>query len=168
MIRKCNDSDFETIYAIINESAQAYRGVIPDDRWKEPYMSRDELQREIEAGVHFSGYEEAGALVAIMGLQDVKDVTLIRHAYTRTAEQGKGRGGEILKELISHTNRPVLIGTWANAYWAVAFYRKHGFTLVSHALKEMLLRRYWTIPLRQIETSVVLSNYPVTELLKKG
>ena len=165
MIRKCSVSDFEKVCEIINESSKAYRGVIPDDRWKEPYMQRVELQSEIEAGVNFSGYEVNGELVAVMGIQDVKDVTLIRHAYTRTAEQGKGFGKILVENLTLQTSKPILIGTWADSYWAISFYEKNGFCLTSSAEKDILLRKYWTIPERQIATSVVLSNAPVTNLV---
>jgi N-acetylglutamate synthase-like GNAT family acetyltransferase len=167
MIRKCTDSDFEKIYEIINEASNAYRGVIPDDRWKEPYMPRNELQSEINAGVNFSGYEVNGELVAVMGIQNVKDVTLIRHAYTRTAEQGKGYGKVLLKKLTSQTCKPILIGTWADSYWAISFYEKNGFCLTSSAEKDVLLKKYWAIPERQIATSVVLSDTPVVNLLEK-
>jgi len=166
MIRKCAVSDFEMIYEIINESSKVYRGIIPDDRWKEPYMPRNELQSEIEAGVNFSGYDVDGELVAVMGIQDVRDVTLIRHAYTRTAEQGKGFGKELLENLSSQTNKPILIGTWAESYWAISFYEKNGFCHTTSAEKDMLLRKYWNIPERQIATSVVLSNVPVDKLVR--
>jgi GNAT superfamily N-acetyltransferase len=166
MIRKCTISDFEKIYEIINESSKVYRGVIPDDRWKEPYMSRDELHSEIEASVNFSGYDVNDELVAVMGIQDVKDVTLIRHAYTRTVEQGKGFGKKLLKNLIAQTTKPILIGTWADSYWAIRFYENSGFYLTSSAEKDILLRKYWNIPDRQIATSVVLSNVPIDNLVR--
>ena len=158
MIRQCRQSDFEAMYAIINDAAQAYRGVIPADRWKEPYMSRDYLQHEIDDGVAFWGYEENGDLIGVMGIQDVQDVTLIRHAYVRTAQRGKGIGGALLSELKQRTSRPTLVGTWKAADWAVRFYEKHGFRLVTERQKEQLLRKYWKIPERQVETSVVLAD----------
>ncbi|HEY9205063.1 MAG TPA: GNAT family N-acetyltransferase [Candidatus Methanoperedens sp.] len=158
MIRKCREEDFETIFSIINDAAQAYRGVIPADRWNEPYMSKDELRHEMNAGVVFWGYEEKGELVGVMGIQNVQDVTLIRHAYVRTPNQNRGIGGKLLSHLIGMTTRPILIGTWADAYWAVYFYEKHGFHLVSMEEKDRLLGKYWSIPGRQIETSVVLSK----------
>ena len=158
MIRHCDPSDFETIRAIINDGAEAYRGVIPADRWTEPYMSREHLQHEIGAGVEFWGYEAGGNLVGVMGIQEVEDVTLIRHAYVRGSHQGRGIGALLLAHLRTLTDRPVLIGTWADAAWAIGFYRKHGFRLVTLAEKVRLLRRYWTIPERQIETSVVLAD----------
>ena len=156
MIRKCDDSDFEKIYEIINEAAGAYKGIIPTDRWKEPYMPKDELRHEIDAHVQFWGYEEDGELLGVMGIQDVLDVTLIRHAYVRTAHQKKGIGGKLLSHLRTLTSRPLLLGTWADAIWAVRFYEKHGFRLVTPKEKDRLLKKYWSIPDRQIETSVVL------------
>jgi GNAT superfamily N-acetyltransferase len=156
MIRRCDERDFEAIYLIVNEGAQAYRDVIPADCWTEPYMSRDELRREIRAGVVFWGYEENGALAGVMGSQEVRDVTLIRHAYVRTAWQRRGIGAALLQSLRAQTERSVLIGTWSAADWAIAFYRKHGFRLVLGEEKDQLLRTYWTIGERQIETSVVL------------
>ena len=171
MIRPCREDEFETIHAIINEAAQVYRGVIPEDRWHEPYMSRDELRHEMDAGVVFWGYAQVGRtfrsashlvdrapgeLVGVMGIQYVQDVTLIRHAYVRPARQNQGIGGQLLAHLREQTDRPVLIGTWAEAVWAIRFYQKYGFRLVSPQEKDRLLRRYWSIPERQIETSVVL------------
>jgi len=158
MIRQCDSSDFETIYAIINEAAQVYKGVIPADRWKEPYMSRGELRHEMEEGVVFWGYEEGDKLVGVMGIQHVRDVTLIRHAYVRTAKQNQGIGGRLLSSLREQTSPPILVGTWADATWAIRFYEKHGFRLVSPGEKDRLLRRYWSIPECQIETSVVLAD----------
>jgi len=158
MIRQCNRNDFEGIYTLINDAAKAYEGVIPHDRWKVPYMTEDELRHEIHDGVVFWGYEEAGALFGVMGIQDVKDVTLIRHSYVRTARQGEGIGGKLLSKLREKTGRPVLIGTWADAVWAIRFYKKHGFRLVGPEEKDRLLKTYWSIPERQIETSVVLRD----------
>lgn len=156
MIRRCKDLDFDAIEAIINEAAQAYRGAIPTDRWHEPYMTREELASEIAAGVNFWGWEEDGVLAGVMGLQQVKDATLIRHAYVRTAQQGKGIGGALLKWLVDQTSRKLLVGTWVAAEWAIRFYERHGFRLVSPEEKDRLLKTYWDIPERQIETSVVL------------
>lgn len=158
MIRQCDNNDFEVIYAIINDAAEAYNGVILEDCWKTPYMSKEELRHEIEDGVVFWGYEESGELIAVMGAQPVQDVVLIRHAYVRTARQNQGIGGRLLSELRRRTNRPILIGTWADASWAIRFYEKHGFRLVSSVEKERLLRKYWSISERQIETSVVLGD----------
>ena len=158
MIRQCNKDDFEAIYAIINDAAMAYEGIIPADRWKIPYMPREELRHEIASGVIFWGYEEGGSLIGVMGIQDVQDVTLIRHAYVRTARRNQGIGGMLLKKLRLKTDRPILIGTWAGAVWAMRFYEKHGFRLVTPQEKDMLLNRYWSIPERQVETSVVLAD----------
>ena len=158
MIRRCAAADLAAIYAIVNDAAQAYRGQIPADRWHEPYMPEGELRREIEAGVVFWGWDEDGRLLGVMGLQDVGDVALIRHAYVVRAAQGRGLGGRLLEFLLANASRRVLVGTWAAATWAIGFYEKHGFTLVSAAEKERLLRKYWTIPDRQIETSVVLAG----------
>ena len=158
MIRLCTDIDFDSILAIINDAAQAYKGRIPADRWHEPYMSAEYLRHELDAGVRFWGYEEAGMLVGVMGIQDVQDVTLIRHAYVRTAERGKGIGGKLLSHLKTLLKRPALVGTWAAATWAVRFYERHGFRLATWEEKERLLRKYWSIPERQTETSVVLAD----------
>ncbi len=158
MIRQCDNKDFDSIYSIINEAAQVYRGVIPEDRWKEPYMSGDELQREIDEGVLFWGYQEGAELVGVMGIQHVQDVTLIRHAYIRPANQNQGVGGKLLSELRTHTDRQILIGTWAAAVWAIRFYEKNGFRPVSPQEKDRLLKKYWSIPKRQVETSVVLED----------
>jgi N-acetylglutamate synthase-like GNAT family acetyltransferase len=158
MIHPCTDRDFDTILSIINDAAQAYKGYIPPDRWHEPYMSREYLRHEIDAGVVFWGYEKDGALLGVMGIQDVLGVTLIRHAYVRTAMRGRGIGGKLLVHLKTLTVRPTLVGTWAMATWAIGFYEKHGFRLVSWEEKEQLLRKYWNIPERQTETSVVLAD----------
>lgn len=158
MIRQCDKSDFEIMYAIINEAAQAYKGVIPADCWKEPYMPKDELRHEIEEGVVFWGYEKDGELVGIMGIQHVQDVTLIRHAYVRTGKQNQGIGEKLLSRLRTQTTHPTLIGTWEDATWAIRFYEKHGFRLVSAKDKNWLLKRYWSVPEPQIENSVVLAD----------
>jgi GNAT superfamily N-acetyltransferase len=158
MIRPCTESDFETIADIINDAAIAYKGVIPSDRWKEPYMTREELRHEINDGVRFWGYEDASRLIGVMGIQDVKDVTLIRHAYVRTAHRNKGIGGALLVSLQGQATRDLLIGTWKDAVWAIRFYERYGFRVVSEKEKDLLLRTYWSIPQRQVETSVVLSG----------
>jgi len=158
MIRVCTERDFEAMYAIINDAAQAYKGIIPADRWHEPYMPREELRQQIEEGVAFWGYEEKGELLGVMGLQPVQDVALIRHAYVRTACRQRGIGGQLLSALRAQTAAPILIGTWAAAWWAIRFYQKHGFRQVTPAEKDYLLRRYWSIPERQVETSVVLAD----------
>ena len=132
--------------------------MIPADRWREPYMPRDELQHQIEDGVRFWAYEEAGRILGVMGIQDVKDVSLIRHAYVRKASQNKGIGKKLLSHLREQTARPVLVGTWASADWAVHFYERQGFRRVNDETKNMLLKKYWSIPERQVETSVVLAD----------
>jgi GNAT superfamily N-acetyltransferase len=158
MIRICEERDFDAVWTIVNDGAEAYRGIIPADRWAEPYMSREKLRHEIEDGVEFWGFEEDGELVGVMGSQRVQDVTLIRHAYVRTSSQKRGIGALLLSHLRELTNRPVLIGTWADAGWAIRFYERYGFERVSTEEKERLLRRYWSVPVRQIETSVVLAD----------
>ena len=155
MIRPCRDEERDAILAIVNAAAEAYRGVIPADRWHEPYMSRDELDAEIAAGVAFWGYDD-GALSGVMGIQPVRDVVLIRHAYVAPSRQGRGVGGALLEHLAAAISGPLLVGTWAAAEWAIRFYRRHGFALVPRERTAELLRTYWDIPERQIETSVVL------------
>jgi GNAT superfamily N-acetyltransferase len=157
-VRRCHDGDRATILAIINAAAEAYRGVIPADRWHEPYMSPDELDSEIAAGVAFWGYEADGALVGVMAIQPVRDVDLIRHAYVRPDRQGRSTGAALISHLRGLGTRRMLVGTWSAADWAIRFYQRHGFALVSPARKSVLLRAYWIIPDRQIETSVVLAN----------
>jgi N-acetylglutamate synthase-like GNAT family acetyltransferase len=166
MIRLCTDNDFDAIFEIVNDAAQAYKGVIPDDRWHEPYMPQGYLRNEMHAGVMFWGYEENGELLGVMGIQDVQDVTLIRHAYVRTKHRNKGIGGRLISHLKTLATRPTLVGTWRAATWAVRFYEQHGFKLVSHEEKEQLLRRYWNIPERQTETSVVLADERALNMLQ--
>jgi N-acetylglutamate synthase-like GNAT family acetyltransferase len=158
MIRRCDDRDLELIWAIINDGAQAYKGNIPADCWTDPYMSHAKLHHEIDEGVMFWGYEETGTLAGVMGIQAVQDVTLIRHAYVRTSSQKQGIGGKLLSHLRELASDPVLIGTWADALWAIHFYERHGFQLEAHREKERLLKKYWNVSERQIETSVVLSD----------
>jgi len=159
MIRKLTLSDFDSILEVINEAAQAYKGVIPKDRWKEPYTPSDELRGEIEAGVIFYGWVEDELIVGVMGIQVVKDTTLIRHSYILSKYQRRGIGGKLLKHLINLAHTPeILVGTWADVTWAISFYEKNGFELVSCDEKDRLLRKYWDIPKRQIETSVVLKH----------
>jgi GNAT superfamily N-acetyltransferase len=160
-IRLCRDDERAAILAIVNAAAEAYRGVIPADRWREPYMPRRELDAEIATGVRFWGYEADGALVGIMGIQPVRDVDLIRHAYVAPASQRRGAGGALLEHFARATTRRMLVGTWAAADWAIRFYRRHGFELVSPECKTALLKAYWTIPERQIEASVVLARPPL-------
>lgn len=158
MIRPCIDTDFDVIIEIINDGAQAYRGVIPADCWTEPYMPEQELRHELAGGVVFWGFEENGELVGVMGIQDVAEVTLIRHAYVRTAFRRRGIGAALLSHLRGLAGKPVLIGTWAAATWAIRFYQQHGFRLVAEDEKIRLLKKYWSIPQRQVETSVVLAE----------
>jgi GNAT superfamily N-acetyltransferase len=158
MIRRCESTDLTVVYAIINDAAMAYRGIIPADRWHEPYMTMEELQREIADGVIFWGYEAENSLVGVMGIQDKGDVALIRHAYVRTAERRKGVGTTLLRHIESKTSRPILVGTWVDAAWAIRFYEKNGYRILSHPETVRLLHRYWNVPERQIETSVVLAD----------
>ncbi len=160
MIRCCRDDERLAVLAVINAAAEAYRGVIPADCWHEPYMPTAELDDEIAAGVVFWGCEEDGRLVGVMCIQPVRDVDLIRHAYVLPDRQRRGAGGALLLHLRGLSARRMLVGTWAAAAWAIAFYRRHGFELVPPARKTALLKAYWTVPDRQIETSVVLANPP--------
>jgi GNAT superfamily N-acetyltransferase len=157
MICRLSPSEFDSMLNVVNDAAQAYKGVIPEDRWKEPYMQAKELRKEIESGVEFYGWMENGALVAVMGIQLVNDVALIRHSYVLTDHQRRGIGEKLLKHLLGLArSSEVLVGTWEAAFWAIRFYEKHGFRLVSKEEKDRLLRKYWDIPERQVETSVVL------------
>lgn len=156
MIRKCTDEDFEAIFNVINDAAKAYKGMIPPDCWHEPYMPKAELKAQIEEGVQFSCYVNDAEIIGVMGIQDRRDVDLIRHAYVRTTQRNKGIGTRLLQELIQDSTKPILIGTWKAAHWAIRFYEKNGFCLVDEAEKNRLLKTYWAIPERQVETSVVL------------
>ena len=158
MIRPCTAADLPQMFSIINDAAQAYRGIIPADRWHEPYMPMDELQAQIADGIVFSGFAEGGELLGVMGVQDKGEVTLIRHAYVRTSARRKGIGEKLLRHLEATTRKPVLIGTWADASWAIGFYRKNGYRVLPRDETARLLRKHWTIPERQIETSVVLAK----------
>jgi N-acetylglutamate synthase-like GNAT family acetyltransferase len=144
--------------AIINDAAHAYRGVIPADRWREPYMPEDELANEIADGVVFWVAEQDGRVSALMGMQDKGEVALVRHAYVSPATQRTGVGTTLLRHVQQLTDKPILIGTWSAASWAIEFYRRNGFTVLPVAEKERLLRTYWSIPARQVETSVVLAD----------
>ena len=158
-IRPCRDDERDAILAIVNAAAEAYRGVIPADRWHEPYMPAGELDGEIDSGVEFWGYEDSGALIGVMGIQPVRDVVLIRHAYVVPEAQGRGIGGALLARLVDSATAPLLVGTWADAGWAIRFYERHGFELVSSRERTAeLLKAYWNIPDRQVETSVVLEE----------
>jgi GNAT superfamily N-acetyltransferase len=157
-IRPCRDDERPEILAIVNAAAEAYRGVIPADRWHEPYMPAAELDAEIASGVAFWGYDDGGQVIGVMGIQPVADADLIRHAYVLPDRQGQGVGAELLRHLTETATRPLLVGTWAAADWAIRFYEHHGFELVSPEEKARLLRTYWTIPERQVATSVVLAR----------
>jgi len=165
VIRQCNNIDFEAICEVINDASQAYKGIIPADCWKEPYMPKKELRHEMDEGIVFWGHKENGELAGVMGIQKVQDVTLIRHAYVRTVKQNQGIGGSLLSFLRKQTTRPILIGTWANAFWAIRFYEKHGFRLVSSEEKDRLLKKYWSIPQLQIDNSLVLADEGWFDLL---
>ena len=160
-IRPCRAADVEAIFAIVNAAAEAYRDVIPPDRWREPYMPMSELEGEIGAGVEFWGYEDDGELVRVMGIQDVGDLDLIRHAYVLPGLQGRGIGSALMERVTSDATRPLLVGTWAAAEWAIRFYERHGFEPVGRERSAELLRKYWDIPERQIETSIVLAKPPL-------
>jgi len=159
VIRRCRDDELAAIGAIVNAAAVVYRGVIPEDRWHEPYMPAAELKGEIAAGVEFWGYEDGGEVIGVMGIQPVQDVTLIRHAYVSPAAQGRGVGGALLAALEARGTGRMLVGTWAAATWAIGFYERHGFVAADDPAA--LLRHYWSIPERQIETSVVLAKPPL-------
>ena len=158
VIRKSRETDFAAMLAIVNEAAHAYRGVIPTDRWHEPYMPADELEREIAAGVVFWVAEEHGRMSGVMGIQDKGEVALVRHAYVATTTQRTGVGTRLLRHVESLVDKPILIGTWAAASWAIEFYQRNGFTIVPSGHKDRLLQKYWSIPARQVETSVVLAS----------
>ncbi len=160
-IRKCRADEAGQILEIVNTAAEAYRGVIPDDCWREPYMSADQLDREIAAGVAFWGREVDGRLAGVMGVQPVKDVELIRHAYVLPVCQGAGIGGSMLDNLKGRARGRMLVGTWAAATWAIRLYQRRGFQLVSPERTPEVLSTYWTISPRQIETSVVLADPPL-------
>ena len=157
MITKLNPTEYQAILDVVNEAAEAYKGVIPEDQWREPYMSTEELKEEIKSGIDFYGWTENNTLTAVMGIQQVNNVTLIRHAYVLTNRQRTGIGGKLLKHLLNLAQTTeVLVGTWETAHWAIRFYEKHGFKLLSREETDNLLRKHWNITERQIETSVVL------------
>jgi GNAT superfamily N-acetyltransferase len=157
-IRRSQDTELSAILGVVNEAAQAYCGVIPDDRWHEPYMAKDDLVREIADGIAFWVADEDGRLLGVIGLQDKVAVALVRHAYVAPATQRKGVGTQLLRHVESLAGKPLLIGTWATASWAIDFYRRNGFTMLPPGETERLLRTYWSIPDRQIATSVVLAD----------
>ena len=158
MIRNATENDFNEIYAIINDAAIAYKGVIPADSWHEPYMTKEELKKQIEEGVHFYCYVDNNDIIGVMGIQDKGKVNLIRHAYVATKDRKKGIGTMLIHKILDNREKPVLIGTWKAAEWAISFYEKHGFFVVLDAEKNALLRKYWNIPGQQVEASVVLAD----------
>jgi GNAT superfamily N-acetyltransferase len=163
VIRVCRSDELEVVASIVNEAAAVYRGVIPEDRWHEPYMPLEELAGEIAAGVEFWGrVDDDDELLGVMGIQPVQDVWLIRHAYVLSSAQGRGVGGELLSWLTERVDAQLLVGTWAAASWAIRFYERHGFVAVPASRVALLLRRYWSIPERQVETSVVLAKPPLS------
>jgi GNAT superfamily N-acetyltransferase len=158
MIRKCTEADLAAMHGIINDAAHAYKDIIPADRWHEPYMPMEELKGEIAAGVRFWGAESDGELLGVMGIQDKGEVDLIRHAYVKTAKRNQGIGSELLRHIEKLAAKPILLGTWIDATWAISFYEKNGYRRLSRQETARLLRKYWSIPERQIETSIVLAN----------
>lgn len=158
LIRKSVEADLAPIFAVVNEAAQAYRGVIPADRWHEPYMPMAELLREIADGIVFWVAEDEGRVLGTMGIQDKGAVALVRHAYVAPTAQRKGVGTRLLRHVEGLAGKPILMGTWADASWAIEFYRQNGYTVVPDNDKDRLLRTYWSIPERQIQTSVVLAD----------
>jgi len=158
MIRRCEPADLDLMYAIINDAAMAYKGIIPADRWHEPYMPMEELRQEVADGVVFWGYEAEKALIGGMGIQDKGDVALIRHAYVQTRDRRKGVGTALLRHIENQTTKTILVGTWSDATWAIRFYEKNGYGILSRSETVRLLRKYWRVPERQIETSVVLAS----------
>jgi len=158
MIEKCSANDFQEIYTIINDAATAYKGIIPDNCYHHPYMTKEELDKQVTEGVEFWCYREGENILGVMGIQNKKEITLIRHAYVRTKVRGKGIGGKLLRHLLNLTQTPVLIGTWKDASWAIQFYERHGFQLLNQKDTDILLRRYWSIPQKQAENSVVLAS----------
>jgi len=158
LVRRSLETDSIAMLAIVNDAAHAYRGVIPTDRWRDPYMSPDELENEIAAGVIFWVAEEKQRLLGVMGIQDKGEVALVRHAYIAPSAQRKGMGTRLLHHVEGLSGKPVLVGTWADASWAIKFYRRNGYTVVSEKDRQSLLQKYWSIPQRQIETSIVLAD----------
>jgi len=168
LIRQATPADFADILAVINDGASAYKGVIPKDRWHEPYMSDADLASEMEAGVRFSCFVDADRILGVMGVQDKGPVVLIRHAYVRTSARRRGVGSELLSSLTRKTGKPILIGTWKAARWAIDFYGKHGFLVLPDAQARALLEAFWNVPARQMETSVVLAACSFTATEERG
>ena len=166
MVKRCQEYDFDTIYEIINDSALAYKNVIPHDCWHEPYMTKEKLKSEIMKGIEFWCYEENGTILGVMGIQQIQDITLIRHAYIRPQNRRQGIGSLLLEFLKLKIEKPIFIGTWSAANWAIAFYQKHEFFLVKEDIKTKLLKKYWNISERQNETSVVLADKKALQFIK--
>ena len=160
MIKKYTKNDTSKILHIINDASLRYKGIIPDNCWHEPYMSKQELIDELSDGVRMFGYHHNSKLIGVIGIQKIKDVILIRHAYTLTSHQGKGTGSALLKYLIkkNHDSR-LLVGTWQSAIWAIQFYKKFGFILHTKDQSALLLKKYWKISSKQIKNSVVLERF---------
>ena len=158
VIRLCTESDFDSIYETINDGAEAYRGVIPSEIWKEPFVSRDYLAAEIQNGVQFYAFEDHGQLLGVMGVQHFDDVVLIRHSYVRTKHQRKGIGAGLVKHHLTHSQKPVLVGCLKAMTWAISFYEQHGFSLVSEDLRDILRAKYWTLSSTHVKHSVVLAD----------
>ena len=159
MISEYKKTDTSKILHIINDASLKYKGVIPDDCWSEPYMSEQELISEFNDGVRIYGYHHNNILIGVIGIQEVKDVILIRHAYTLSLYQGKGIGGALLEYLLKkNRSARLLVGTWKNASWAIKFYKKFDFILHTKEETTLLLKKYWNIPTKQIENSVVLER----------
>ncbi len=160
MISEYNKTNISKILHVINDASLRYKGIIPDDCWHEPYMSKQELIDEFSDGVCMYGYHHNNILIGVIGTQEVKDVILIRHAYTLTTFQGKGTGSALLEYLLrKNQNSRLLVGTWRNATWAIRFYEKFGFILHAKDQSTLLLNKYWKLPSKQIENSVVLERY---------
>ena len=160
MINECIKSDASKILHVNNEASLRYKGIIPDDCWREPYMSQQELIDEFSDGVRMYGYRRDNKLIGVIGIQEIKDVVLIRHAYTLTPYQGKGTASALLEYLLKkNQNSRLLVGTWRNAIWAIRFYEKFGFILHAKEQTTLLLKKYWKIPSKQIKNSVVLERF---------
>ena len=159
MISEYTTNDYSKILNVINDAASKYKGIIPDDCWHEPYMPKHELEDEFKNGVRMFGYQYNNELIGVIGFQEIKEVVLIRHAYTLTKHQGKGKGSELLEFLLEkNKNSRLLVGTWKSAIWAIKFYEKFGFTVHTDKESSMLLKKYWSITSKQIENSVVLEK----------
>ena len=159
MITECTKKNISNILYVINDASLKYKGIIPNDCWHEPYMTKQKLISEFANGVRIFGYNKDNNLVGVMGIQELKDVTLIRHAYILTQYQGLGIGKSLLQHLFKiKTSSCLLVGTWRDATWAIQFYEKFGFVLHTKKQTAQLLKKYWDLPSKQIENSVVLKK----------